>query len=914
MIIPYFDSVQTATSNESLFKAAATVFPVLVPASLPLPLRRTAKTLWVNIDLPTTNAEAQQQQQQQSLEHLLHNAAALAVTELDSGADKAIIDLRNLTTAVSLAAVLEEQLVPRERLGVRIAAAQLITNSALLSCLDQVVSLIIVDGPMDESILQLLAALAKENASLTVVLETMLLLPPSLAAAVSDLSNVKQLVPAQQLRLGNATSTTTATTTIDIAKALASLLHSDRPDGLFPTIVVDEHGVALGLCYSNYDSIVHALSTGCGVYHSRTRGLWHKGLTSGATQTLHRIDWDCDGDTLRFTVSQTQPGFCHLSTRTCFGSDRGITHLVSTLQDRFQKAPAGSYTKRLFDDPVLLCAKIREEADELCDATEHEEVAWETADLLYFALTKCVARGVSLRDVERHLDDKSKKITRRTGNAKRKYTIDKEQEPEQKQKQKQKQKQTIGKEQEQEQEQEQKQEQEQEHNQDLPSQPPFQMRHYTKNILTPDLEKSLIQRPIINTDEIMARVQPIMNQVRVQGDSALASLTAKLDGAILNKEDLVERAPFDPAKMVISPQVKAAIDLAFDNIWTFHQAQMDNVPLVVETMPGVVCSRIARPIERVGLYIPGGTAVLPSTALMLGIPAKVAGCSEIVIATPPRKDGTISPEIMYVASKVGATAILKAGGAQAIAAMAYGTETVPKVDKLCGPGNQYVTAAKMVAQCDSSALVAIDMPAGPSELLIVADTHSDIRYVVSDLLSQAEHGADSQVVLVAVGFEQHHVDALQIELKKQAMALPRSAIVQLALEKSYVLTVDSMDDALSFSNKYAPEHLILNVENPGLLVDKVKSAGSVFLGAYSPESCGDYASGTNHTLPTYGFARMYSGVNTHTFLKHITTQELSRDGLDGLGDCVVTLAALEQLEAHRNAVAIRLADIRGKPV
>ncbi|KAH9246070.1 histidinol dehydrogenase [Batrachochytrium salamandrivorans] len=311
----------------------------------------------------------------------------------------------------------------------------------------------------------------------------------------------------------------------------------------------------------------------------------------------------------------------------------------------------------------------------------------------------------------------------------------------------------------------------------------------------------------------------------------------------IEQEDLVERAPFDPAKMVISPQVKAAIDLAFDNIWTFIKHKMDNVPLVVETMP----------------------AVLPSTALMLGIPAKVAGCSEIVIALRPQ-------------------------------------------------GRYDLTRDHMVAQCDSSALVAIDMPAGPSELLIVADTHSDIRYVVSDLLSQAEHGADSQVVLVAVGFEQHHVDALQIELKKQAMALPRSAIVQLALEKSYVLTVDSMDDALSFSNKYAPEHLILNVENPGLLVDKVKSAGSVFLGAYSPESCGDYASGTNHTLPTYGFARMYSGVNTHTFLKHITTQELSRDGLDGLGDCVVTLAALEQLEAHRNAVAIRLADIRGKPV
>ncbi|KAJ3304654.1 trifunctional histidinol dehydrogenase [Kappamyces sp. JEL0829] len=665
------------------------------------------------------------------------------------------------------------------------------------------------------------------------------------------------------------------------------LLHSksDRDDGLFTTIVVDEHGVALGLCYSSAESLKESLRTQTGVYHSRTRGLWYKGKTSGATQKLLQVDLDCDSDTLRFTVIQKDPGFCHLETRTCFGADKGLTALYSTLVSRLASAPPKSYTKRLFSDPELLHSKIREEADELCEAKDRAEVAWEAADLIYFAFAKAVANGVSLSDIEANLDAKAKKITRRPGNAKPPKdaapsvtaSVDK-----------------VA----------------------LSAEQRFHMKTYDFSTISQDVKAKLLLRPILKTNEIMDRVRPIVGQVRQGGDKAIKEFTSKFDGVEL--DSVVLKAPFPASLMQIPDNVKQSIDLAYANVEKFHAAQMESEPLVVETMPGVTCSRFARPIERVGLYVPGGTAVLPSSTLMLGVPAKVAGCQEIVIATPPRKDGSIVPEVVYVAHKVGATCIVKAGGAQAVAAMAYGTETVPKVDKICGPGNQYVTAAKMIAQSDSSALLSIDMPAGPSELLVIADATADPRYVISDLLSQAEHGEDSQVVLLAVGLSGTQLDAYQTELDKQASVLPRAEIVRVSISKSYILSLDTLDQALEFSNKYAPEHLILNIADAESVLPKIMNAGSVFVGPYSPErysadlicSCGDYASGTNHTLPTYGYAKMYSGVNTHTFLKHITSQTLTRDGLDAIGDAVVTLASIEGLEAHRNAVAIRLGDIR----
>ncbi|KAG0221304.1 trifunctional histidinol dehydrogenase [Mortierella sp. GBA43] len=435
------------------------------------------------------------------------------------------------------------------------------------------------------------------------------------------------------------------------------------------------------------------------------------------------------------------------------------------------------------------------------------------------------------------------------------------------------------------------------------------MKSYKMSALSQDEQDKLLLRPIIQSNDIMARVKPIVDGVRERGDAALKELTAKFDGVKLDQT--VISAPFSPESMVLDDKTRHAIDQAYDNIQKFHAAQLQEKPLVVETMPGVVCTRFARAIERVGLYVPGGTAVLPSTTLMLGIPAAVAGCREIVIATPPRKDGSIVPEVVYVAHKVGASKILAAGGAQAVAAMAYGTETCPKVDKICGPGNQYVTAAKMLTQIDSSSLVSIDMPAGPSELLVIADMTSIPAYVASDLLSQAEHGTDSQVVLVAVNLTPEHLAAIEDQVHEQASRLPRVDIVRESIPKSFIIQVDTMQDAMKFSNAYAPEHLILHLEHADQHVASVNNAGSVFVGHWSPESCGDYASGTNHTLPTYGYARMYSGVNTDTFLKHITSQQLTREGLDSIGDTVMRLAEIEGLEAHRNAVAVRIKDIRG---
>lgn len=443
---------------------------------------------------------------------------------------------------------------------------------------------------------------------------------------------------------------------------------SDRADGLIPTIVVTELNQSLGLCYSSPLSLLTALRTKTGVYFSRKRGLWHKGKTSGNVQSLLRVDLDCDSDTLKFTVLQSGAGFCHFNTESCFGPAIGLSLLESTLVSRMKDAPAGSYTHRLFTSPELLKAKIMEEAQEVCEAEIKEHIASEMADLIYFALVKCVAAGVGLRDVEDVLDERALKITRRKGDAKVPITekssvVEK-----------------IVKE-----TKEQKEEQI----------PDYHMRLHSLPSLSKSQHAHLLLRPIFDTTQILSRVHPIVTEVLANGDAALRSLTAKFDK--VNLTELTLNAPFPPHLMVLDPKVKKAIDDAYINIEKFHTAQLDS-PLVVETAPGVVCTRFSRAIERVGIYVPGGTAILPSTTLMLGIPAKVAGCSLIVVATPPRPDGSIAPEVVYCSHKVGAAMIVKAGGAQAVASLAYGTESVPKVDKICGPGNQYVTAAKMICQ------------------------------------------------------------------------------------------------------------------------------------------------------------------------------------------------------------------------
>lgn len=474
-----------------------------------------------------------------------------------------------------------------------------------------------------------------------------------------------------------------------------------------------------------------------------------------------------------------------------------------------------------------------EEADELCRADNKEDIAFEAADLLYFVMTRCVAAGVSLEDIERNLDLKSLKVKRRKGDAKGPWAEkaglapateskpatsapEKKETPEPK---------------------------------PVDENARLEMTRVVTASTPENVVRDHLKRPSQKSNEaIVGLVRPIIQDVRENGDAAVLKYTHKFEKAT-SLTSPVLHAPFPPELMQLSPETKRAIDVSVSNISKFHAAQKGSSDaLQMESMPGVVCSRFSRPIERVGLYVPGGTAVLPSTAMMLGAPAMVAGCKTIVLASPPRADGSVSPEIVYVAHKVGAQSIVLAGGAQAVAAMAYGTPSISKVDKILGPGNQFVTAAKMLVSNDTSAGVSIDMPAGPSEVLVVADKVANPAFVASDLLSQAEHGIDSQVILIAVDLNDAQLKAIEDEVDVQAKALPRMDIVKGALAHSVTFVVKDINEAMALSNEYAPEHLILQVQNAESVVDLVQNAGSVFIGQWTPESVGDYSAGVNHSL------------------------------------------------------------------
>jgi histidinol dehydrogenase len=416
-----------------------------------------------------------------------------------------------------------------------------------------------------------------------------------------------------------------------------------------------------------------------------------------------------------------------------------------------------------------------------------------------------------------------------------------------------------------------------------------------------ELEK-LVQRNIDPANEIRTVVETIIADVQQQGDRALFDYARRFDKVTIDKLYLDKQELAEIAE-ALQPEQKTALEIAYQNIYKFHQSQL-RAEDKVETMPGVTCWRELRPIEKAGLYIPGGTAVLPSTFLMLGIPARIAGCHEIVVCSPPQKNGKVNAFIAYVAQLLGIERIYLAGGAQAIAAMAYGTESISKVDKIFGPGNQFVTKAKTIIQ--STTITAIDMPAGPSEVLVIADETSHPAYIAADLLAQAEHGADSQSVLVATSAE--IVQATIAELEKQLPVLPRAEIASQAIANSYAVVVNNLAEGICFSNQYAPEHLILATENWQQITADIINAGSVFLGNQTPESVGDYASGTNHTLPTSAYAKAYSGVSVDSFVKKITFQHLTPQGLQNIGPHVEILADLEGLHAHRNAVSVRTAD------
>ncbi len=412
---------------------------------------------------------------------------------------------------------------------------------------------------------------------------------------------------------------------------------------------------------------------------------------------------------------------------------------------------------------------------------------------------------------------------------------------------------------------------------------------------------ALTARPQMQHAVIAERVSDILNAVRTEGDRALLQLTEQIDSIRLETV-VVTPDEIEDAARQIDPALKTAIETAAQNIRRFHSAQRP-AAVEIETLPGVRCLQRAVPIQRVGLYIPGGSAPLFSTVLMLAIPARIAGCKELVLCSPPDKTGRIAPVILYTASVCGVDHIFKIGGAQAIAAMAYGTQSVPKVDKIFGPGNQYVTEAKQ--QISSS--VAIDMPAGPSEVLVMADETAVPAFVAADLLSQAEHGPDSQVILLTD--TRSMAERVQQEVEAQLARLPRQSTATRALDHSRLIVMDDRDEMIAFANAYAAEHLIISMNEPWKVAERITAAGSIFIGNYSPESAGDYASGTNHTLPTYGWARSFSGVNLDSFMRKITYQELSPEGLKALGSTIETMAAAEGLDAHKNAVSLRLASL-----
>ncbi|MBQ0733222.1 histidinol dehydrogenase [Aquimarina celericrescens] len=426
-----------------------------------------------------------------------------------------------------------------------------------------------------------------------------------------------------------------------------------------------------------------------------------------------------------------------------------------------------------------------------------------------------------------------------------------------------------------------------------------------KKIYNPkkDTWSKLLERPTQTVADIEETVLSVFNEIKTEGDFAVKRYTKKFDKVTL-KNILVSQNEIEEASKLISEELKKAIRIAKSNIEKFHAAQKTD-KIFVETTNGVSCWQEKRPIQKVGLYIPGGTAPLFSTILMLAVPANLAGCKEIVLCSPPNKEGNIDPAILYTANLCGVTRICKVGGIQAIAAMTFGTESIPQVYKIFGPGNQFVTVAKQLA---TKFGVAIDMPAGPSELLVVADDTANAAFVASDLLSQAEHGKDSQVILVSTSKEL--IDTVEKEVEKQLLALPRKEIATAAIANSKLIYVENDQEALEIINEYGPEHFIVCVANEDFYVENIANAGSVFIGNYTPESAGDYASGTNHTLPTNGYAKQYSGVNLDSFMKSMTFQKISEKGIQNIGNAIELMAAAEGLQAHKNAVTLRLESLK----
>ena len=624
---------------------------------------------------------------------------------------------------------------------------------------------------------------------------------------------------------------------MELADAFAAPLVSDRPDGLFPTVVCDERGTALGLAYSDTESIRVALDEGIGCYHSRKRGLWRKGATSGATQELVGIDVDCDRDTLRFRVRQTGAGFCHRDTSTCWGDARGLSALDDTLAARVVDAPAGSYTRRLLDDPTLLAAKIVEEAGELVEAQTRDEVAWEAADLIYFTLVRAQSAGVRLADIEAELDRRAGKVTRRSAH-------------------------------------------------DVAS-------DADGELLPLRDAANAVRRGCAVEPGVLRQAQTIVDDVRTDGELALRRWSEKLGDLEAGEAWIVERPQLEAALARIDGEVRAVLERTAARIRRFAVAQREMFQPVELEIEGGRAGHTVAPVASAGCYAPGGRYPLPSSVLMTAVTARVAGVERVVVASPKPDDVTLA-----AAAIAGADQFVAIGGAQAIAALAYGAGALAAVDTIVGPGNAWVTAAKKIVAGD----VGIDMLAGPSELVVIADDQADPALVAADLIAQAEHDPDAVPILVTTSAALP--ERVRAALSDQLSSLPTADVAVRALRNGYAVVVATRDAAVAVCDALAPEHLELLTADAEAWAPLLRNYGALFVGAGSAEVLGDYGAGPNHVLPTGGTARFSSGLSVANFLRLPTW--MSTSDSSALTRDAVALGRLEGLEGHARSAARRL--------
>ncbi|MEM1032182.1 MAG: histidinol dehydrogenase [Myxococcota bacterium] len=629
---------------------------------------------------------------------------------------------------------------------------------------------------------------------------------------------------------------------LGLAEAIAACLKTDRDDGLWRTIVVDAHGRALGQCFSNLESLRTALESRTGVYWSRRRGLWRKGASSGHTQRLLRIDADCDRDSLRFTVAQEGPGFCHLDTESCWGPLRGLPDLAATLVARKSDAPAGSYTRRLYEDPELLKSKLVEEAGELSEARAHDDVVHETADVLYFAMVAMARAGVTLPEVEAELDRRAMKVSRRRGDAKT-----------------------------------------------APSRSRVTEDAIELGRLSPDAVTTLA-RDVIDRSTLEGAGR-IVRAVQTEGDAALHRF-GEAFGELKDHPLVYDREALARAREDVDADTLALLERTAARIERFARAQRDAMRDVEIEVDGGHAGHRVLPVARAGCYAPGGRYPLPSSVLMTAVTARSAGVAQVWVASPKP-----SPVTLAAAAVAGADALLSVGGAHAIAAFAYGTETVPKADVIAGPGNRWVTAAKQLVVGE----VGIDMLAGPSELLVLASGDADPATVAADLLAQAEHDPDALPVLVTL--DAALVPRVEKELVAQLRTLPSADIARTSLRSGFAVVVDDDEAAVTVCDRLAPEHLQLSGEGAVALAPRLQAYGGLFVGEISAEVLGDYGAGPNHTLPTGGTARFSAGLSVYTFIRARTFLRLQTAA--GLAPDAADLARLEGLEAHARAAERR---------